>query len=107
MVLHKEMLIDYTSAGRDLRISQDFIDFSFTESGRFSDTRQVTVENNYPFKVEVTWNLLNVFNKTTGQWVKNPFRVSPDTATIGGKGSFNFNVEFAPYEPDQYFFQIA
>ena len=43
VVLHKEMLIDYTDPKRDLRLSSDFMDFSFTESGRFSDTRQLTV----------------------------------------------------------------
>ena len=107
VVLHKEMLTDVTSIERDIRLNQDFIDFAFAESGRISESKQLTVENKYPFSIDVNWALLNVLNKTTGQWVKNPFRIRPETAKIEANSSMNFNVEFAPYIPDQYFFQTA
>jgi hypothetical protein len=47
---------------------------------------------------------LNVLNHTTGQWVKNPYRIRPENAKIDAEGEMNFFFEFAPYEPDQYFF---
>ena len=39
VVLHKEMFIDITSQQRDVRFNQDFIDFSFAESGRISESK--------------------------------------------------------------------
>ena len=48
-----------------------------------------------------------MLNKTTGMMVKNPFKVLPVQKEIGPNASFVFNVDFAPYEPDSYFFQIA
>jgi len=62
------------------------LDFAFAESGRISETRTVTLDNAYPFPVDVNWALLNVLNKTTGQWVKNPFRIKPETAKIEANG---------------------
>jgi hypothetical protein len=94
------MLIDITQLGRDLRFSHDFIDFSFAESGRISESRLLTIDNKFSFAVNVSWELLNTLNKTSGEWVKNPFRIRPDVATIEAGGNFSFNVEFAPYEPD-------
>jgi hypothetical protein len=107
VVLHKEMFADITGLNRDIRFSQDFLDFAFAESGRISESKQLTVENKFPFSVNFNWELLNILNKTSGSWVKNPFRIRPETATVPAQGSFSFQVEFAPYEPDQYFFQIA
>ena len=107
VVLHKEMFSDVTSVQRDVILSADFIDFAFGQTGRFSESKQLSVENKFPFSIEVNWALLNVLNKTTDQWVKNPFRIRPERQVIEPKSSFNFNVEFGPYEPDQYFFQIA
>jgi hypothetical protein len=104
VVLHKEMFIDITSQTRDVRFNQDFIDFSFAESGRISESKSITLENKYPFSVNVNWALLNVMNKTSGQWVKNPFRMRPENAKLEANSSMSFTVEFAPYEPDQYFF---
>jgi hypothetical protein len=104
VVLHKEMFTDIAAANRDVRFSQDFIDFAFAESGRISESKSVTLENAFPFAIDVDWALLNVLNKTTGQWVKNPFRIKPEHARIEANGSLNFSVDFAPYEPDQYFF---
>lgn len=48
-----------------------------------------------------------MLNKTTGQFVKNPFRITPERQEIAANDSFAFNVDFCPYEPDSYFFQIA
>ena len=104
VVLHKEMFIDITSQQRDVRFNQDFIDFAFAESGRISESKSITLETKQPFSINVNWALLNVLNKTTGQWVKNPFRIRPETAKIDANTTMSFNVEFAPYEPDQYFF---
>lgn len=98
------MFIDITNQQRDVRFNQDFIDFAFAESGRISESKTITLENKQPFSININWALLNVMNKTTGQWVKNPFRIRPETAKIEAKTTMSFNVEFAPYEPDQYFF---
>jgi len=76
------------------------MDFAFAESGRISETKSVTIDNAFPFAVDVNWALLNVLNKTTGQWVKNPFRIKPEQQRIEAHGSHTFSVEFAPYEPD-------
>jgi hypothetical protein len=46
-------------------------------------------------------------NTTTGQWVHNPFRVRPAEAKIEANSQMSFTVDFAPFEPDQYFFQQA
>ena len=62
------------------------------------------MDNKFPFDVCVNWSLLPVLSKTTKQWVKNPFRVLPESTTIKANSSFNFNVEYAPFEPDSYFF---
>ena len=39
VVLHKEMLLSLTDSTKDIRFSHDTLDFSFTESGRLSDSR--------------------------------------------------------------------
>lgn len=80
------MFIDVKKADRELRFSQDFVDFAFAESGRISESKTVTLFNKFPFSVDVDWALLNVLNNTTGQWVKNPYRVRPDKATIDANG---------------------
>lgn len=66
VVLHKEMFIDATSEILPVRANQDFVDFAFTESGRISDSRQLTLNNHHVFPVEVNWTLLEVMNRTTG-----------------------------------------
>ena len=107
VVLHKEMFADISAPARDVRFSQDFLDFAFADSGRISESKSITLDNAFPFAIDVDWALLNVLNKTTGQWVKNPFRIKPEHTRIDAHGSANFTVDFAPYEPDQYFFQTA
>ena len=104
VVLHKEMFSDITAANKDVRFSHDFIDLAFAESERISESKPITLENTFPFPIDVNWALLNVLNKTSGQWVKNPFRIKPERARIEPNTSLSFNAEFAPYEPDQYFF---
>ena len=66
VVLHKEMFTDISAGNRDVKFSQDFMDFAFAESGRISETKSVTIDNAFPFAVDVNWALLNVLNKTTG-----------------------------------------
>ena len=94
------MFVDVTSDLRDVRITQDFIDFQFAESGRISEQRILTVQNKYPFSVDVNWALLNVMSRTTGQWVKNPFKIRPETAQIEPNSQFHVSADFAPFEPD-------
>lgn len=77
VVLHKEMFLETTSENRDIKLREEFIDFSFTECGRLSESKHVTLDNKFPFEVNVNWVLLQVFNKTTGTYVDNPFKVSP------------------------------
>lgn len=107
VVLHKEMLHDSSAASREIRLSEGSINFNFTENGRLSESRQLTLENKFSFPISVDWTLLPVLNKTTNQFVKNPFKVLPAQAEVGPNSNFIFNVDFAPYEPDSYFFQIA
>ena len=101
------MLLSSSADSRELKFSNDTIDFAFTENGRISEPRSVTLHNSFGFPVLVDWALGQVFNKTTGQFVKNPFRIVPERQEIEANGSFTFNADFAPYEPDSYFFQIA
>ena len=39
VVLHKEMFIDVTKEKREVKLSMDFLDFNFAESGRISESR--------------------------------------------------------------------
>ena len=52
------MLIDWTSEDRELSINTNFIDFGFADSGRFSDSKQLTLRNKFPFPVQASWSLL-------------------------------------------------
>lgn len=106
-VLHKEMLLSAAAPTREIQMSDEAINFGFTESGRLSESRVLTVSNKFGFPIAVDWTLLPVVNKTTGQIVKNPFSVVPATQEIPANGNFVFSVDFAPYEPDSYFFQLA
>ena len=92
---------------REIRLSEGSINFNFTENGRLSESRQLNLENKFNFPITVDWTLLPVLNKTTNQLVKNPFKVLPAQQEVAPNSNFVFNVDFAPYEPDSYFFQIA
>lgn len=105
--MHKEMFQNITAEEKDIRLNADFLDFNFTHVGRISDSRQLTMFNKFPFSIDVNWALLKVFNKTVDKWVTNPFKIRPEIQRIEPESSFNFTAEFCPYEPDQYFFQIA
>lgn len=107
VVLHKEMFLEISAENRDLRLKEEYIDFGFTEFGRVSENKSLTLENKYPFEINVSWVLLKIVNATTGQAIDNPFKVSPALAVIPPNSSFQFNVRFAPHIPDSYFFQIA
>jgi hypothetical protein len=82
VVLHKEMLLEVNSGNRDVKVLEDFLDFNFAEFGRMSETKNLTVVNNFPFEVTVNWVLLKVENKKTGNMMENPFRISPSVETI-------------------------
>jgi hypothetical protein len=43
-------------------------------------------------------------DKRTGKTVKNPFRVAPAESEIPAGTTMMYEVEFAPYEMDSYFF---
>lgn len=77
VALHKEMLQSFTSAQRDVQLSCEQIDFAFTHSGRLSEPKSVTIENKFSFPVRVDWTLLDVFDKTSNKFVKNPFCIKP------------------------------
>jgi hypothetical protein len=77
VILHKEMLYDSAAQAREIRLSEGSVNFAFTENGRLSESRQLTLENKFNFPISVDWTLLPVLNKTTGQFVKNPFKVLP------------------------------
>lgn len=101
------MLQGFTSGKKDLSLSVETIDFGFTEKGRLSEAKQLTLTNKLSFPVKVEWALLPVLDKATGKVVRNPFNVVPAELEIEANSTGVFNVDFAPYEPDSYFFQVA
>lgn len=73
VALHKEMLQSIISPKKDLQMSAESVDFQFTHSGRLSEPKAVTLQNKFSFPVRVDWTLLEVFDKTTNKYVRNPF----------------------------------
>jgi hypothetical protein len=73
VALHKEMIQSFTACQRHVQLSVDSIDFQFTHSGRLSEPKSVTIQNKFVFPVRIDWALLNVMDKTSGKFVKNPF----------------------------------
>jgi hypothetical protein len=51
VVLHKEMFLEQNSDTRDLRLREEFVDFGFTEYGRVSEQRAITLDNKFPFDI--------------------------------------------------------
>lgn len=105
--LHKELLQGFASEKRDIHLSHETFDFGFAESGRISESRQLTLNNKFDFPVKIDWALLPVLNHATGKIVRNPFSVTPAECEIPAKGNAVFSVDFAPFESDSYFFQVA
>lgn len=66
VVLHKEMFLEMTAENRDLKLREEYIDFGFTEFGRVSENKSLTLDNKYPFEITVSWVLLKIVNATTG-----------------------------------------
>ena len=104
VVLHKEMFLEQSADGRDMRLREDHIDFGFTEFGRVSEGKALTLDNKFPFDISVSWVLLKIINPTTGTAIDNPFKVTPAQTIIPANTSFQFNVRFSPHVPDSYFF---
>ena len=77
VVIHKEMLLESSSETRDVRVLEDFLDFNFSDFGRMSESKPLTLVNNFPFDVTANWTLLKVENKKTGEFMENPYRVNP------------------------------
>ena len=101
------MLLAASENVKDVRLSTDSLDFAFTEKGRLSESKSLSVENKFGFPVMVNWTLLPIFDKNMGKQLKNPFSVHPTRQEIPANSTFTFNVDFGPYESDSYFFQIA
>lgn len=104
VVLHKEMFLEMGSENRDMLLREEFVDFGFTEYGRISESRPVTLDNKFPFDIQVTWVLLKIVSPTTGLPIENPFKVSPVQTVIPANTAFQFNAKLAPHVPDSYFF---
>jgi hypothetical protein len=51
VVLHKEMFLEMSSENRDLKLREEYIDFSYSEYGRVSEAKTVNIDNKYPFDV--------------------------------------------------------
>lgn len=51
VVLHKEMFLEMISESRDLHLREEFIDFGFTEHGRVSEGKPLTLDNKFPFDI--------------------------------------------------------
>jgi hypothetical protein len=62
VVLHKEMFLESTSENRDVKLREDFIDFGFTEFGRLSESKVITLDNKFPFSIQINWVLLQTLN---------------------------------------------
>ena len=62
VVLHKEMFLEMVSENRDLKLREEFLDFAYTECGRVSDGKMITIDNKFPFEVQISWQLLPVLN---------------------------------------------
>jgi len=60
------MFLEATSENRDLKLREEFIDFGFTECGRLSEGKPITIDNKFPFEISVNWVLLPVLSQTTG-----------------------------------------
>jgi hypothetical protein len=43
-----------------------------------SEGRTVTLTNTYSFPVKISWHLMKIIDKKSGQFIDNPFRVKPD-----------------------------
>jgi hypothetical protein len=104
VVIHKEMIHNSTANTRDVQFNTDNVDFGFTDRGRISEGRTLSLTNKFSFPIVVNWHLLEVMDSKSGQMVKNPFRVNPACAEIPAGENRAFDAEFAPYEPDSYFF---
>jgi len=52
------MLLNFTSTKRDLQLDKESIDFAFTDSGRLSEPKAVTLQNKFNFPVRIDWTLL-------------------------------------------------
>jgi len=98
------MLHSSIASTRDVRFSNDCVDFGFTNSGRMSEGKTITLSNTYNFPVKINWHLMQILDKSTAKFVKNPFRVSPAEFEMSPNSTQVFSCEFAPYEPDSYFF---
>lgn len=71
------MLQSITSPKKEIMTSVESIDFQFTHNGRISEPKAVTITNKFVFPVRVDWTLLEVYNQTSGKYVKNPFSIMP------------------------------
>lgn len=40
-----------TSESRDIKLNEEYIDFTFTEYSKLSEPRQVTLDNKFPFDI--------------------------------------------------------
>lgn len=45
VVLHKEMFLESTAESRDVKLREEFLDFSFTEYNRLSEGKIITIDN--------------------------------------------------------------
>ena len=101
IALHKEMFQELSE--RMIALSEEFIDFRFTLSGRTSEGRNLVLSNRLQFPVHVLW----LIPGETQPEVENPacFSIRPSSASIPAESSMNFTVFFSPNLPGGYFFQ--
>jgi hypothetical protein len=104
-VLHKEMFLENDSPFRDILMKQQYLDFNYCEYGKFSEAKQIEIENKLPYNVEIKWYVPEVMN-SQGEVVKNPFSVDEKYSTIKANSTGTFHIKFKPFEPDYYFFQV-
>eukprot|EP00357_Protocruzia_adherens_P031746 CAMPEP_0115013128 /NCGR_PEP_ID=MMETSP0216-20121206/25201_1 /TAXON_ID=223996 /ORGANISM="Protocruzia adherens, Strain Boccale" /LENGTH=1245 /DNA_ID=CAMNT_0002382423 /DNA_START=124 /DNA_END=3861 /DNA_ORIENTATION=+ len=119
IMMHKELFQENSNAHREIRIREDYLDFSFCDRGRVSDVVELTVENSLNLKINAHWflsgnlaadaqvdpNLSKLRVNFSDPDFRSNFSIVPESAEIKPKSTFTFKVTFRPHERHLYFFQ--
>lgn len=99
IALHKEMLQELKD--RMVALSEEYLDFGFTLSGRTSEAKSLTVYNRLPFPVHVLW----LVGGDTQPGTSSFFTVRPNASSIPAESSLTFFISFSPNAQGSYYFQ--
>ena len=93
-----------TSENKLIRVSEDFVDFGFSDYQGAPIVREITITNKMPCKITVFWTIQN--HQGLDESFKPVFNVAPQTASIKPYGNLTFSVSFKPLKSNFYFFQV-